>query len=132
MKRILILIALLFTVSIGFGQRVQVIKGTVDNGLITLNKARVVLLVDDHYSIEATTDWSGNFEIYFVPEEGVSYSLSCKAQFHRDKVVSIKPPKKGSEWYSSNVRLRSTKDYVFPGGYTFPDYEAWEMRSEVH
>jgi len=106
------------------------IRGTVINEIRGVSMAKIVLLVDGHESVEATTNYSGEFVLQYVPSPGLKHELKCSAKLYHSKVVNL-PACQDSKVKVNQIILNPLKENLIPGRTIKWDMEAWDRRSPV-
>ncbi|MBL4704368.1 MAG: hypothetical protein JKY54_07595 [Flavobacteriales bacterium] len=107
------------------------IQGQVANEVAGIGRAKVVLLVDGHVSVEATTSYNGKFTLQFVPDDQeLKFELKCSAPLHQTKTITLKRSDK-KEWLVEEILLNPEKNNRIPGRTIKWDIEAWDRRSVV-
>jgi hypothetical protein len=106
------------------------IRGSVVNEVRGVSNAKVVLLVDGHHSVEATTNYQGEFILQYVPTPGLKHELKCSAKLYHSKIVNLGSVLKTKE-RKELIILNPLKENLIPGRTIKWDLEAWDRRSVV-
>ena len=133
MKALISIIVLFSLISFTNDRTEQVctINGQIANEVRYISGAHVVLLVDGYESVEAITDYRGNFSLQFVPNEVKSkYELKCSANLYDTKTKKL-ANSTTQDWASGTIILEAKKGNRIPGQTIKWDFEAWDRRSAV-
>ncbi len=108
------------------------INVNVSNEVGPVSSMNAVVLVDNHYSVEAGNRWGGAVTLQFAWETNANYTLRCSNQQHYPKEVTIsKYHCRENGGVAINVTLNPKKEHQIPGVTIPVDWEAWDRRSDV-
>ncbi|MFT7611467.1 MAG: hypothetical protein ACI9J3_000412 [Parvicellaceae bacterium] len=107
------------------------VRGKVINEIRGVSMAKIVLLVDGHESVEATTNYMGEYVLQYVPTPGLKHELKCSAKLYHSTVVNLVSCK-DAKVKMDHITLNPLKENLIPGRTIKWDMEAWDRRSSVH